>query len=57
MVLVIDAQKGIQTQTAECIVIGEITCERLVVVINKIDLFPEETRNEQCEKVSSPCAS
>lgn len=52
MVLVIDAQKGIQTQTAECIVIGEITCEQLVVVINKVDLFPEETRNEQCEKVS-----
>ncbi len=29
---------GIQTQTAECLVIGEITYpERLVVVLNKVD--------------------
>ncbi|KAH9577374.1 Transcription factor [Trypanosoma melophagium] len=38
MILVIDACKGIQTQTAECLVIGEILCRPLVVVINKIDL-------------------
>lgn len=30
MLLVIDATKGIQTQTAECIVIGEVTCDHLV---------------------------
>ena len=36
MVLVIDVTKGIQTQTAECIVIGEITTDNLIVVLNKI---------------------
>ena len=37
MLLVVDALKGIQTQTAECLVLGELTAERLVVVVNKID--------------------
>lgn len=36
MILVIDVTKGIQTQTAECIVIGEITTDRMIVVLNKI---------------------
>jgi selenocysteine-specific elongation factor len=36
MILVIDVTKGIQTQTAECIVIGEITTEKMIVVLNKI---------------------
>lgn len=39
MVLVIDAVKGVQTQTAECIVIGEVLCRKLIVVVNKIDLL------------------
>ena len=39
MMLVIDATKGIQTQTAECLVIGDILAETLIVVVNKIDLF------------------
>uniref|UniRef100_A0A1A9X4Z9 Tr-type G domain-containing protein n=1 Tax=Glossina brevipalpis TaxID=37001 RepID=A0A1A9X4Z9_9MUSC len=42
MLLVIDAQKGIQTQTAECIVIGGILQRKLVVVINKIDLLDQQ---------------
>lgn len=44
MILVIDATKGIQTQTAECIVIGEILIDRLLIVINKMDLLkkPDE---------------
>jgi hypothetical protein len=33
---VIDITKGIQTQTAECLVIGEITTKKLVVVLNKV---------------------
>lgn len=37
MILVIDATKGVQAQTAECLVIGEILARPLVVVINKID--------------------
>lgn len=36
MVLVVDAAKGIQTQTAECIVIGEVAAGDLVVALNKI---------------------
>ncbi|XP_037826139.1 selenocysteine-specific elongation factor [Lucilia sericata] len=39
MILVIDAQKGIQTQTAECIVIGELLQRKLIVVVNKVDLL------------------
>ena len=38
--LVIDAVKGIQTQTGECIVIAEITTDVIVVVLNKIDMLP-----------------
>ncbi|EDQ87889.1 uncharacterized protein MONBRDRAFT_26933 [Monosiga brevicollis MX1] len=51
MMLVIDVQKGIQTQTAECLIIGEITCDRLVVVINKVDMLPEGDREKQIEKM------
>ena len=42
MVLVVDINKGIQTQTAECLVIGEIICDKMLVVLNKIDLIPEK---------------
>ncbi|KAL9917002.1 eukaryotic translation elongation factor, selenocysteine-specific isoform 1-T3 [Glossina fuscipes fuscipes] len=38
MLLVIDVQKGVQTQTAECVVIGGLLKRKLIVVINKIDL-------------------
>ena len=40
MVLVVDITKGMQTQTAECLVIGEIVCSKLLVVLNKTDLLP-----------------
>lgn len=53
MVLVIDVVKGIQTQTAECLVIGEITTEHMIVVLNKVDLFPEAVREERVEKVKA----
>ena len=52
MILVVDASKGIQTQTAECIVLAEILSSSqklpLIVVLNKVDLFPEESRCEYC---------
>ena len=35
VLLVIDVTKGIQTQTAECIVIAEILANRMVIVLNK----------------------
>eukprot|EP00605_Chrysophyceae_sp_TOSAG23-4_P001053 GSChrysophyteH1.ASY1.ANO1.1158.1 assembled CDS len=53
IVLVIDANKGIQTQTAECIVIGEITTSNLIVVLNKIDMIPIEERRVKLERVTS----
>uniref|UniRef100_A0A182STV8 Tr-type G domain-containing protein n=1 Tax=Anopheles maculatus TaxID=74869 RepID=A0A182STV8_9DIPT len=37
MLLVIDSEKGIQPQTAECLIIGELTCRKMIVVLNKID--------------------
>ena len=36
MVLVVDVTKGIQTQTAECLVVGEILTQHLVVALNKV---------------------
>ena len=51
MLLVVDVVKGMQTQTAECLVIGEILCDRMIVVLNKIDLLPVEKRNASIEKV------
>lgn len=50
MLLVIDVQMGIQNQTAECIVIGELLEKQLIVVINKIDEFPEEKRSVELAK-------
>ena len=51
MILVIDIVKGMQTQTAECLVIGEITCSKMMVVLNKVDLLPEPSRNASIQKM------
>uniref|UniRef100_H2YEH6 Selenocysteine-specific elongation factor n=1 Tax=Ciona savignyi TaxID=51511 RepID=H2YEH6_CIOSA len=51
MVLVIDVIKGVQTQTAECLVIGEIVCNRMLVVLNKVDLLAPEKRQSAVEKM------
>ena len=53
MILVIDINKGIQTQTAECVVIGEITTDKLIIVLNKIDLIPPEQRETKIAKVKA----
>ncbi|CAM9266688.1 unnamed protein product [Choristocarpus tenellus] len=50
MILVVDATKGIQAQTLECVVIGEAVMDDgadVIVVLNKVDLFPEEDRAER----------
>ena len=44
--LVIDANKGIQAQTAECLVIAEILANQLVIVLNKVDMIPEAKRQK-----------
>ena len=51
MMLVVEVTKGMQTQTAECLIIGQITCNKMVVVLNKIDLIPENKREAVIEKV------
>ncbi|CAB0015410.1 unnamed protein product, partial [Nesidiocoris tenuis] len=51
MVLVIDVNKGIQTQTAECLVIAELLNKNLLIVLNKIDLLSDEKRVPMIEKV------
>ena len=43
MILVIDAVKGMQTQTAECLVVGELLTDKMLVVLNKADLLPAES--------------
>ena len=48
MILVIDITKGIQAQTAECLVIGEILTDDMIIVLNKLDLIPE---NEQADTI------
>lgn len=50
--LVVDITKGMQTQTAECLIIGEITCDKMIVVLNKIDQIPAETRDSTIAKVN-----
>ncbi|CAE7414320.1 EEFSEC, partial [Symbiodinium sp. CCMP2456] len=49
--LVIDVNKGIQTQTAECMVVAEILANQLVVILNKIDMIPAEKRKKVLDKV------
>ncbi|KAL0244155.1 hypothetical protein GEMRC1_008240 [Eukaryota sp. GEM-RC1] len=53
MILVIDITKGIQTQTGECIVLGEIMCKPSVVLLNKIDLLPEDSRDSYIQKAKT----
>ncbi|KAG7158100.1 selenocysteine-specific elongation factor-like [Homarus americanus] len=52
MMLVVDITKGIQTQTAECLVIGEILCDHLLVVLNKVDLIAPEKQKSVIEKIT-----
>lgn len=52
MMLVVDVVKGVQTQTAECLLIGELTCRRMIVILNKIDLLPENKRQSAVEKMT-----
>ncbi|MCL4419590.1 GTP-binding protein, partial [Patescibacteria group bacterium] len=47
MLLVIDINKGIQTQTAECLIIGEILTQKMIVVLNKVDLLQDKEKGMQ----------
>ena len=50
MLLVIDVTKGIQTQTAECIIIAELFIDRVIVVLNKVDLVKEDQEEKKDEE-------
>ncbi|KAM5304492.1 selenocysteine-specific elongation factor isoform 7-T7 [Glossophaga mutica] len=52
MMLVIDVTKGMQTQSAECLVIGQIACQKLIVVLNKVDLLAEGKRQTAIDKMT-----
>uniref|UniRef100_A0A2L2YM74 Selenocysteine-specific elongation factor n=1 Tax=Parasteatoda tepidariorum TaxID=114398 RepID=A0A2L2YM74_PARTP len=52
IMLVVDVTKGIQTQTAECLIIAEITCNHMIVVLNKIDLIAADKREQTIQKMS-----
>lgn len=45
-ILVVDVNKGIQTQTAECLVVAEILANQLVIVLNKVDMIPADKRDK-----------
>ena len=49
-ILVVDATKGVQPQTAECIILAELLSSCSVVALNKIDLFPEDKRMKHARK-------
>ena len=47
---------GLQAQTAECLVVGEIATRHLCVVLNKIDLLPPDTRQRLIAKAKKRLA-
>ena len=53
VLLVVDAYKGWQAQTTECLVLAELTSPHLVVALNKVDLFPIEEREQKIEEAKA----
>lgn len=51
VVLVVDITKGIQAQTAECLILASITTDKLLIVLNKIDLIPVEQRESEIQRM------
>lgn len=52
MVLVVDIIKGVQPQTAECLVIGEICTDDLVIALNKVDQIPIDERPQAIDRAT-----
>lgn len=50
VLLVVDAYKGWQAQTTECLVLAELTSPHLVVALNKVDMFPPAEREKKIEE-------
>lgn len=53
VLLVVDAFKGWQAQTTECLVLAELTSPHLVVALNKVDMFPESDRDKKLEEAKN----
>ena len=53
VLLVVDAFKGWQAQTTECLVLAELTSPHLVVALNKIDMFPDEEREQKLQEAKN----
>jgi selenocysteine-specific elongation factor len=53
VLLLVDATRGLQAQTVECVILAEITTPTLVIALNKIDLLPEEEREEKVKEVTA----
>lgn len=53
VLLVIDVTKGMQTQSAEGIVVAGITVDTMLVVLNKVDMFPAEEREMKTKKMQA----
>ncbi len=49
MVLVIDIVKGIQVQTTECLILGEILADKMVVALNKVDMIDKVNREKDVQ--------
>ena len=50
VLLVVDAYKGWQAQTTECLVLAELTSPHLVIALNKVDMFPPQERQQKLEE-------
>jgi selenocysteine-specific elongation factor len=53
VLLVVDAYKGWQAQTTECLVLAELTAPHLVVALNKIDKFPPKEREARVKEAKA----
>ena len=42
VLLLVDATRGLQAQTVECVILAEITTPTLVIALNKIDLLEDK---------------
>jgi selenocysteine-specific elongation factor len=51
-VILVVGPEGIQTQTAECLVLAECTTERLLIALTKMDLFQEPNRSKKIEELT-----
>jgi len=46
MFLIMDATAMFQIQTAECLILGELLIDKVIVVLNKVDNLPEKERKK-----------